>query len=314
MKFLAGIRGIIAGVVFMLSGTLKADNATMTESSILEFDGQKFTVSACPEPLRWQAAKDGKLDLALLSKLTAERLAVLEILKAADLEPSPVLTDALLQASFDAAEPGKQQKIIAELSVKGITWAEERRRLAADPEEQFRTASIAWIEKDIAPQITVTDAELQHMYKTAPHKLLNVPELRETAAIGIAKTTENAGKSARRVLAQIQQGEHFDVLEKRYNDLSITELQRAMQVDAALTAAEKLTPENPAVLVDLPQCYLVLKLAALAPERELSFSEVKPTLTRKIYDIKIRRKVDSTIAEELKKHKIIYYSEREIKP
>lgn len=297
MWLLGKTKLLLSSIIFIFGGAVFA-------SSLLIYDGEELAISDCAEFLvKNHTNFNGEVDLKKLATAEHEHRAVLKLMKDAGIEPSAELTKHILKAAFDSSDSRTKFELLRNIQRENTTMAEVIEQKSLDYEEQFKAASMFWVEKEFSSNVEVSSEELYKFYQSSPQLFL-VPEQREVGYIATKNQPDSANKM-RRVEALLMQGEQFDKLFDQYNTLTSAELRVLATHAKVVDMANSLTPDNLIGSVTLPDTIAVVKLVAYAPERTLSFSEAKPTLERNITEQKIRILVNKSISDEMKKHTMI---------
>lgn len=291
-------------IKLLLSTVIFIGGCVVFASPSLVYDGEELAISDCAEFLaKSHTNSKGEVDLKKLAPAEHEHRAVLKLMKDSGIEPSAELTKHILKAAFDSSDSRTKFDLLRNIQRENTTMEAVIEQKSLDYEEQFKAASMFWVEKEFSTQVKVSNEELYQFYQSAPQLFL-VPEQREVGYIA-TKNQPDSANIMRRVAALLMQGEQFDTLFGKYNTLTDSELRLLSTNPKVSAVANSLTPEKLIDIVTLPETIVVLKLAAYAPERTLSFSEAKPTLERNITAQKIRNLVNKSISDEMNKHTMI---------
>lgn len=226
---------------------------------------------------------------------------VVNCLKKAGITPSEGLALEVQKLDFARMSAQEKARLAAKLEKLGQSREEYFLARAKDPEVQFQAASSLWVES-IRRETAVTDDEINQFYYANPD-MFKVPESRTIAVIAL-NGDASGEQAARDVVAKVLQGERFDLLLERYSVLKGAELGKVSSRPEVAEAGGKLTPENPVDKVKSGDCWVVVKLAEYAPERQAGLSEVREVLRKQLLELKLRDEVNRRIAEESLLHKI----------
>ena len=257
---------------------------------------------ACSELLyRWPAARETIAGAFGRGELLAivEGVAIYD----SDLQENVDATDAIIAANLARESHGEkisaedvdrelellryqfgdEKAFDSELEASGLSLEALRERVA----EHLRGQQ--WIEKQIAPELGVSEAEVQRFYDTnagsftqpdrfrAAHLFLAAPEATPP------ETIEAKDEAIKAMSKRILKGENFaqlvaelsedDATKERGGDLGF--FSAARMPAEFLAAVQKLAPGKPGSPVRLPLGFHILQLTDTRPARQMPFEEVR---------------------------------------
>ncbi len=292
-------------ISLLVLGVSMSVNAENPDEVLFKIDGDAIKFSECaPALIAKHTSPSGEVEYDKLIEDEVERRVVWDLLQKANINPSALLTVRVLKKAMEEAGEEEKKRIAQSLVGAGMSLADLIYQKSIDPEEQFKAACMVWIEQEFSNRVKVSDEEVYALYKSAPKGIFNVKSHSTAVGLAVSKESVDSAKIAQRILDLLVQGEGFDVIFKQYNNLTPNQLRQIMSSGEVVEKIRVLKPESPIELVELPNYWVIVKLALYSPSRELNYDEVKASLGQRLKEQKIRQLVNATVATQISKHKV----------
>ena len=300
MSFSSTKKTILAlAVVFLLTGADTPD--------LLRFDGEVIISAEYTQGLLDKGFTTEKLNALALDR--ARDLVARALITRAEITPSEELARTMLDWSMENIPLADKTLLELELKRSGKSRAEYIDTIAVDPETQFKMACLFWIERDIAPKISVSDSEISEFYRANP-SFFELPARRSLEVIALPLDASGAA-AVRLIMSQLAQGEDFAKLKEKYCVAIESGLEKLNMRQEVLSAGLGLTPESPYCDLLLKDCRLVIYLEGYQAGTTISLEESRELLRKNLRELKVRDEVNRVIAEESLRHEIIIRTESE---
>ena len=300
MNFTGVSRAVLAAVaVLLLTGAGVPD--------LLQFDGRVIISAEHAQGLIDKGYTAERLNALALDR--ARDLVALSLITRVGITPTAEIARTMLAQSMVNMAAADKAVLDLDLKRSGRSYAEYIETLAGDEAVQFKMACTFWIERDIAPKITVSDSEISEFYRANPG-FFEIPEQRDLKVIALPRDSSGAA-TARVIMAQLLQGEDFAKLKERYCIAVDSGLVRLSARKEVLEAGSELTVEAPYRSVELKDCRVVVYLANYHPGGVIPLEESRELLRKNLRELKLRDEVNRVIAEESLRHEIIIRTESE---
>jgi parvulin-like peptidyl-prolyl isomerase len=241
-----------------------------------------------------------------------DRLIISKILATEGIVPSPEMVIAEFRKNFNKLSSAQQVIAMKQFSKKAITLSEYEEKISNDPHEQFRIATLKWAETKFAPDINITDGQVEDYYRQN-QEIFAYPATVTISQI-LIRPGDNAKDKAETVLSRLQQGEDFGRLAREFSNCETSKNRNGFlgrfRADGTLlpevqnTAFNMNAGETSKIIFIGDVGYIIIKLETKTDPGYMSIAEATMMIKSKLCEQYWKKKIQEIILKQRAKMKI----------
>lgn len=235
-----------------------------------------------------------------------DRLIISKILVTEGIEPSPGMVIAEFRKNFNKLSSVQQAIAMKQFSKKAITLSEYEAKISNDTNEQFRIATLKWAETKFAPDVNITDGQIEDYYRQN-QDIFAYPATVTISQI-LIRPGDNAKDKAETVLSRLQQGEDFGRLASEFSDCETSKTRNGFlgrfRADGTLlpeiqsTAFNMNVGDTSKILFIGDVGYIIIKLEGKTDSGYMSIADATTMIKNKLCEQYLKKKIQEIILKQ----------------